>query len=105
LECRGRADSCFRSQALGYCGSEKDADYLIAYRKERDPSDSVAGEIIFALGELKSDAAAEHLIEVLSNPDTKPGRKILCIEALGKIGSQKALEPLLEATEYGCQRE
>jgi HEAT repeat protein len=57
----------------------------------------VAGEIIFALGELKSDAAAEHLIEVLSNPDTKPGRKILCIEALGKIGSQKALEPLLEA--------
>lgn len=85
------------ARALGYCGDEDDAEFLVAYRQDRDPPEAVSGEIIFALGELKSEKASEFLIDLLSNPETKPSRKIAAVESLGKIGTKDAQDPLLDA--------
>ena len=85
------------ARALGACGGEEDADFLIKFVKERNPSDALNGDIIYALGELKSNHATGFLTDILMNAEAKAFKKILAIEALGKIKDTAAIEQLLSS--------
>ncbi len=84
------------ARALGSCGSASDAAYLVDYLEKSDPPDPVIAEIIYALGEIRSDKATKYLIG-LTESDAKSVRKIAALEALGKIADDAALTDILDA--------
>ncbi|MFA6508407.1 MAG: HEAT repeat domain-containing protein [Treponemataceae bacterium] len=97
LETEDARFSTAAARALGACGNEEDADYLVKYGKERTLTDALTAEIIYSLGEIKSKRATDFLTGILSNPDSKSSKKIGALEALGKIADQNSLEPILDS--------
>lgn len=82
-------------RALGRCGDEGDAAFLVDFYAGAERGDDVKHEIVVALGELGSKAGTEFLVELLGSDEAKPVRRMAALEALGKIADPAGLDAVL----------
>jgi HEAT repeat protein len=80
--------------ALGAVGSPEAGGMLIERLQDVEYPDSQKPEIILALGKMKSEAAVQPLISIVSNRDEQRIWRLYAASSLGEIGDEQAIPHL-----------
>lgn len=83
--------------ALGKCGTDTSADYLLDLLEDDDYDEDLKPTIIKSLGAMKSEMAVDILIEILEDIDEEKSWRWTACEALGDIGHPDALDSIRQA--------